>query len=267
MWPLSEEGYKTASPALGRAGRAHEAIAAWDDGQGGRVVSRVVGADGRPLSPARELAAAGDGEQVLESAAAGTRRGYLVAWRRSPRAIEAAVLDRSGRQVGPVRTIAEDDRPPQGPRVVYQPRTREYLVVWVDVDGSVLDPSEALFARRLDRRGEPLGPAVMVSPRYPNVMSYAVAARRDRRGYLVAWNRSDPEDVAVEARALSGRGVPVGPVRAIAPGYNQASVALAWSGRERRFVLATHDYRVKLYRVDPGGASRTCAYGQAGPDG
>ena len=253
VWPLSEEGYKTDSAALGSAGRAHESIAAWDEGQGERVVSRVVGPDGRPLSVERELAAAGEDERVGGPAAAGRRAGYLVAWGRSPGVIEAAAIERNGEPVGAVRTIAEDAL---SLRVVYQPRKREYLVVWLERDGESLDATEALFARRLDRSGEPLGPAVTVSPRHANVMSYAVAARPNRRGYLVAWNRSGPEGVAVEARALSGRAEPASPVRVIAPGYNQASVALAWSGRERTFVLATHDYRVKLYRVDPDGTRR-----------
>lgn len=253
VWPLSEEGFRTARPTLGPAGRAHEAIAAWDEGDGERVVSRVLGAGGRPLSAQRELAAAVDGESVGGPAAAGRRAGYLVAWGRGLGRIEAVVLDRGGEPAGPVRTIAENNRGYL--RVVYQPRTHEYLVLWLEIEGSGLDSTEALFARRLDRRGEPLGPAVMVSPHYSNIRSYAVAARRDDTRYLVAWHRDDPAgaDVGIEARALTDSGQPAGPVRAVAPGYGQASVALAWSGRDRRFLLATHDSRVKLYRLKPGG--------------
>ena len=147
---------------------------------------------------------------------------------------------RGGEQVGAVRTIVSDDQQLRPPRVVYQPRAREYLVVWVDVDGESLDRTDTLFARRLDRSGEPLGPAVMVTPRHTDIASYAVAARPNRRGYLVAWNRTDPEGVGVETRALNGRAQPTGPVRAIASVLAKASVRLVWSGRERRFVFCRH---------------------------
>jgi hypothetical protein len=259
VWPLSEEGFKTARPTLGPAGRASESIAVWDEGDGQRVVSRVVDAEGRPVSAERELAAAVNGELVGGPVAAGTRAGYLVAWGRGLGAIDVAVLDRGGNPVGPVTTLPADAR---SLRMVYQPRSREYLVLWLDIDASGTDSTEAVFARRLNRRGELLGPAVMVSPRYPNIRSYAVEARRNRRGYLVAWNRDGSTDVAVEARALTGRGGPAGPVRAIAPGNARATVALAWSGRARTFVLATHDHRddIQLYRVDPGGARRGRAH-------
>jgi hypothetical protein len=259
VWPLSEEGYRTASPALAAAGRADEAIAAWSEDEGSRVVARVLTTSGRPLSPERELAAAVDGESVGGAAAAGTRAGYLVAWGRGLGAIDVAALDRGGERVGPVRTIAEDNR--FYLRVVYQPRTREYLVLWLEREGESLDATEALFARRLDRRGEPLAPAVMVSPRYSNIRSYAVEARRDRRGYLVAWHRDPPPGMGgIETQVLRSDGLPTGPVRAIGPGYGQASVELTWNGRQRTFVLATYDYRVKLYRVNPDGSRRGRAH-------
>lgn len=259
MWPLSEKGQTPGFPSLGQAGRAQEAIAAWDEESGRRVVARVVGADGRPLSPERELAAAVDGESVGGAAATGTRAGYLVAWARGLGAIDVAALDRGGERVGPVRTIAEDNR--FYLRVVYQPRTREYLVLWLEREGESLDATEALFARRLDRGGEPRGPAVLVSPRYSNIRSYTVEERRDGDGYLVAWHRDPPPGAGgIETQVLGSDGLPTGPVRAIGPGYGQASVELTWSGRERRFVLATYDYRVKLYRVNPDGSRRGRAH-------
>jgi len=256
VWPLSEEGSRTGCPALGVGGRTHEAIAAWSEDEGSRVVARVLATSGRPLSPERELAAAVDGEGVGAAAAAGRRAGYLVAWARGLGAVDVAALDRGGERVGPVRTIAEDSR--SYLRVVYQPRAREYLVVWMNDIGSGDHPSEAVFARRLDRSGEPLGPAVMVSPRHTDIASYAVAPRRDGRGYLVAWNRFGPDYVAVEARALTGRAVPAGPVQQTARVNARASVALAWNGREGTFMLATHNsrYDVKLYRVNPDGSRR-----------
>jgi hypothetical protein len=179
-------------------------------------------------------------------------RRYLAVWQRTGEShsqeLFARVVTGSGVGVGAERQVTFAGGPRMSgalagdPALAYNPRSRQFLVVWRDRSATNFDV--AIYAQRLTIDGTPVGGPVMV-PRgpWPSLGQPAVAADPVTGNYLVAWTggRSTAyENQRVFAQRLTfdagllGRGTQVSPRREIAflsPG------GVAFDPRRRSFVV------------------------------
>ena len=220
-------------------------------------------AEARSWLLSREPGGHGDSATM---AVAGPADRKLVVWAEyRQRSADAVVYSRrvrrNGRPAGPIRRVVEI-RGSGGHRLAYNPRRREYLLVWAGTwDGAAREPCAAspnytpppgctrvdveVHAQRLDAAGRRLGAVRRITatgdPADADATSGGPSLAVDSRNgrFLLAYTATTGEgDVRVRVQALDGRGrnaglattVPTPPAVAVSP-------ALAWQPRSGGFLL------------------------------
>lgn len=156
------------------------------------------------------------------------------------------------------------------PRVVYNARSREYLVLWSDTRSSVTHcplPPHSLYAQRIGMDGRLLGKNFPIVPTYTGHWSYSVVHNAIDDQYMVVWATSSAPLIAMQR--LDATGARLGEVITVEteswPGRPLRPL-VAHHGERNEFLVAWSDFRhgdedVYAQRFDRAGT----AIGQAFP--
>jgi hypothetical protein len=148
-----------------------------------------------PAAPQHRVSGAEPDPAV--AAIAGGSLGFVTVWstvgeRPRPGPVYGRLLDAGGRPLGPIRRLAHvrgiPNRGAGEVVIAYNAASARYLVLWdTDVGGRI-------YARILDERGRPAGPARRFAPteRYAGVSS--VIAQPHAGGFIVAYTALGPLD-------------------------------------------------------------------------
>ncbi|MGH2837170.1 MAG: hypothetical protein ACRDJY_02340 [Thermoleophilaceae bacterium] len=272
-------------PAIGVAESGRElvtwAAAAPNDSSDRRLWARYVGKDGRPDGtefPISALSTDANRVYAWDSAIAarGKRDEFLVVWDQEPVGsgyrdeIVARRFDGRGNALSEQFTVSppEDFASASDPEVVYDPKNRQFLVVWA---GTISEGVSEIYASRIPAgASRALAPIAVSQHGTPTDQvggrSPSVAYDTKRHRYLIGWSARFSDEyerqfsrrdvyarsLAVGARLSLGKRRQIsGPTSAIRPG-------LAYSERADEYVamwsaFGIEDLRVLGRRLLPSG--------------
>ena len=145
-------------------------------------------------------------------------------------------VDSTGERFGPRVEVSHTPAGsyPGGPRVVFNPKTREYLVVWTS--GPREGRDLPLRGRRVSVSGDPIGQSdfPVGRARVSTFAAPSLAASERTGGYLVAF---DATNGAVGARVLDSRGTEVRETRLSSRRDCGREVASAYRSRTDEYVV------------------------------
>lgn len=222
-------------------------------GPGFGVIARRHDALGKPQGT--EFVVATDGQVLQRGIAANGTAGFVVVWEgdvAGRRTVLARRLDPQGAPVGPLLV------PPSGagamdsqPTVAGDPNGG-FVVAWTNAP--TLGPAKALYARRYDASGTPVGAEFQVSGGTETKVTPSVAMANDGT-FVVAWgNYHYATPSRVMARRFDAAGAPSTPEIAVNPSntYFHSGASTVTSDAAGNFLVVWGPNRLvsRKYRAD-----------------
>jgi len=203
----------------------------------------------RPASGPFQVAIATDSEKQLQPAAAyNSRRGeYLVVWHAHEQDsdIYAQRMDASGAKLGGKIAVSVANLVQQRPRVAYNSRSDEYLVVWQDGTGEAnLAGSNYIRGQRLSWDGNKLGAVLSICDTMDWQLEPDIAYNSQDDRYLVVWRDGV---VNVHGQLLAGHGGRIGGSFLICSAPRQQNFpAVAYSPYANEYLVVWDDHRPNI---------------------